>query len=114
MEHASYSIQTYAGVTPAAFTKLSRVITKHFVKKTRVYMGSIIDWDVFAEIEEVSWDTTSESLTVKIIIYDFALQCRGTSFKSKARGDHNKDAPTERWMIDKILDALGRFENQPE
>lgn len=114
MDYNGFSIQKYVGVTPAQLTKLHKVLISDLRIKHKWREGVGYTWDVYAEIKTVSWNAEHGSLTVEVIVYDFARELSGTTEDNKKHRGYNKHAPTERWVITKILNALGRFKTQPK
>lgn len=114
MKYDGFSIQKYVGVTPTKFAKLHKVITTLLCKKLPWIQGTGYVWNVYAEIKTVSWNTDHKSLTVEVIVYEYARKFQGSSEDSMKPAGHNQYAPTERWMITKILNALGCFKTQPK
>ena len=51
---------------------------------------------------------THETLTIEVAVYDFAKWYRGIG-GNKPWYTHNEYGRTQRWVVQKILDALERF-----
>ena len=105
MKYDTFSIQKYVGVTPQQLANLQTVLTSERMREYGHMPCSY--YYAYAAIKTVSWDTTHESLTVEVVVWDYARQYRKDHCDS-----NNERRPTERWVIDHILNALERFKNE--
>jgi hypothetical protein len=111
MSGDGFSIQKFVGVTPAQLAELHKVLTTEPMRRTGHNPGEGPFHISFAELKAVSWDLQHESLTIEVAVYDRAIWRRGIG-SDKPWHTHDEYERTERWVIKKILDALGRFEGR--
>lgn len=108
MPNDGFSIQKFVGVTPAQLAKLYKVLTSEPVRRTGNNPGEGPFHISFAELKTVSWDLQHELLTIEVAVYDHAIWRRGIG-GTKPWTTHSEHDRTERWVVEKILDALERF-----
>ena len=109
-EVGGFSIQKFVGVAPQQFANLQAVLAEKPIREDGREAGIGKFFHAYAEILRVEWNSKHETLTVtvEVAIYDYRRKCfavRG----SDSEGDYERDMPTERWVVDMILDALERF-----
>jgi len=108
MEIDGFSVQKFVGVTPVQLAKLHKVLTTEPVREAGHIEGEGLYYQSFTELKAVSWDMQHESLTIEVMVYDYAIWRRGVG-GTKPWVTHSERDRTERWVIDNILDALDRF-----
>lgn len=108
MKTDKFSIQKYVGVTPRQLAKLHEALTNKPLRETGNISGEGPYHKSFAELKSVSWDTIHESLTIEIMVYDYAIWRRGIG-SSKPWHTHDESEKTNRLMVDKIFLALDRY-----
>jgi len=111
MAHNRLCVQKFVGVTPSQFERLHQVLTTEPMRRVGYIEGEGECHISFAELKTVSWDFHRESLTIEVIVYDYAIWRRGIK-GPKPWNTHSEHDPTKRWVISNILDALKRFENE--
>lgn len=108
-----FSIQKFVGVTPEQLAKLHKALTTEPIRRTGNISGEGIYHKSFAELKTVSWDTKHESLTIEVIVYDYAIWRRGIGSNRQWETTYDcSSGYTERFVINSILDALDRFKNK--
>jgi len=112
-ENAGFSIQKYVGVTPAQLAKLHEALTTEPICRPGYIEGEGSYRKCFAELRTVSWNLQHRSLTIEVIVYDYAIWRRSVG-SERQWATHCEHSPTERWVVENILDALERFPIETE